>query len=254
MTVRLLTFAPMVDSELCRLLLAHYGVSYAEERHVFGWASLLALLRGGTVRIPLLYGDGLALAGPRALAEHYDRTCPVERKLLPARQPLRTAVEADWERFNGRLAADMAVFAYFHLLPLRSAMVSPLSLGLPPGEAAALRGWYYPVLRWLLATLLRLSPARAGDAWTGIRSAMDHTDAVLADGRPFIGGDCMTLADLALAAALVPLLAPPGYAALIPAPDQLPPAITQATADARSRPTAALAARVYGVTAAEPRG
>ncbi len=45
--LRLLTFAPMIDSELARLLLSHYRVLYVEEDHLFGWVSLLTLLRGG---------------------------------------------------------------------------------------------------------------------------------------------------------------------------------------------------------------
>jgi len=41
----LLTFAPMVDSELCRFVLMHYTTPYRELPHTFGWGSLLALGR-----------------------------------------------------------------------------------------------------------------------------------------------------------------------------------------------------------------
>jgi hypothetical protein len=43
----MLTFAPMVDSETTRFLLSHYRLAYREERHIFGWASVLTFLYGG---------------------------------------------------------------------------------------------------------------------------------------------------------------------------------------------------------------
>jgi hypothetical protein len=62
---KMLTFAPMVDSETTRLLCRYYGLDIEEHDHLFGWVSLLALLHGGTGYIPLLYGKGFALTGPK---------------------------------------------------------------------------------------------------------------------------------------------------------------------------------------------
>ena len=59
----LLTFAPMVDSELCRFVLRYYAIPYRERPHTFGWGSLLALGRCGTLRVPAFYGRGIRLAG-----------------------------------------------------------------------------------------------------------------------------------------------------------------------------------------------
>ena len=253
MTATLLTFAPMVDAELARLVLAHHRVRYREERHVFGWASVLAFWRGATVQIPMLHGNGPALAGPRAMVDHFDQLCPAARQLVPARQPGRTEIEADWDRYNGRLATSTATFAYYHLLPRKDLMVDPLSRGLPSGEATALRSWYYPALRWQLSTLLRLDAVRAGDALTQIRAAMDRSDRLLSDQRTFLHGDLMTLADLALSAALAPMLAMPRYATLVPDISLMPAVMADAIQDSRSRPTARLVERVYAAIEGEPR-
>ena len=64
-SVCLLSFPPMIDSEACRFLLAHYGVSYREEAHLFGWASVLSLWHGWTPQIPLLYGKQYQLLRAR---------------------------------------------------------------------------------------------------------------------------------------------------------------------------------------------
>jgi hypothetical protein len=47
---KLVTFAPMIDSETWRLLLQHYGIAYEEEPHAFLWGSFLALFRAGSLR------------------------------------------------------------------------------------------------------------------------------------------------------------------------------------------------------------
>ena len=79
----LLTFPPMINSEACRVMLAHYGIAYREKAHIFGWASLIAILRGRTPEIPLLYGNGVTIARPRAMAEYFEKNCPPDKRLVP---------------------------------------------------------------------------------------------------------------------------------------------------------------------------
>jgi glutathione S-transferase len=240
----LLTFAPMVDSELSRFVLTHYAAAYRERPHAFGWGSLLALWHCGTLRVPALYGDGLRLAGPRQLVEHFDRACPVERMLLPARQPLGLQVEQDWNLYNGQLAAHTAVLAYFHLLPHRELMIESFFRGVPPLEASVFRG-AYPFLRGLMAMLLHLSEPRAKDALVRIRMIFDKTDARVKDGRPYLAGDRLTLGDLSLAAAAAPLLLPNGYGAPIPPLDRMPQAYAAIIREMRQHPTADFVQRIY---------
>jgi hypothetical protein len=56
------------DSEFSRFLLTHYGVPYHEERHVMPFHVFFTLMRGRTVRFPLLYGNGLRLNTVKKLA------------------------------------------------------------------------------------------------------------------------------------------------------------------------------------------
>jgi glutathione S-transferase len=241
----LVSFAPMIDSELARLVLAHYAVGYREERHLFGVASMVSLARAAKIQVPVLCGGGLRLAGPRAMVDRFELSCPVERKLLPAAQPLNSQVQADWARFNGRLATETAVFAYFHLLPHPDIMMAPLCQGLPAMEATALRSWAYPPMRLLLTLLLRLSPARAAQALVRIRSGFDYIDNLVADGRRYTAGERLTLSDLALATAVAPVLLPVGYGAPAPALETMPAAMASVITELRARPTAAFVQRFY---------
>jgi glutathione S-transferase len=240
----LLTFAPMVDSELCRFLLMHYAVAYQERRHTFGWGSLLALAHCGTLRVPAFYGDGLRLAGPRQLVEHFDQSCPVDRMLLPSRQPLRLQVESDWDLYNGQLAAHTAVLAYFHLLPHRDIMIEPFFRGVPEAEASRFRV-AYPFLSGLLTILLQLSEARAKDALVRIRTIFDKTDRRFSDHQPYLAGDHVTLGDLSLAAAAAPLLLPNGYGSPIPPLERMPLAYVKIVEEMRHHPTAEFVQRIY---------
>jgi glutathione S-transferase len=240
----LLTFAPMVDSELCRFCLMHYGVAYREWPHTFGWGSLLALGRCGTLRVPAFYGNRVRLAGPRQLVEHFDQSCPVERMLLPSQQPLRIQVESDWELYNGKLAAHSAVLAYFHLLPHGEIMMEPFFRGVPEAEAWVFRR-AYPLLRGLLTLLLQLSPPKAKDVLIRTEGIFDRTDARVKDGRPYLTGDRMTLGDLSLAAAAAPLLMPDGYGSPIPKLADMPTAYAKIVLEIRKRPTAEFVQRIY---------
>ena len=157
----LLTFAPMVDSELSRLVLAHHRVAYRERDHLLPRAAALTFFHGGYGRVPLLYGQGLRLTSPRTIAEHFERTATPEAKLIPAHPVLAARVEADWQRYNGQLAFDTAVFAYHHLLPLRALMSTIFAIPLDPDEAKSVPSAYGEQAA-LLSALLRPTRERGG--------------------------------------------------------------------------------------------
>jgi glutathione S-transferase len=240
----LLTFAPMVDSETSRLLLRYYGVDYRERDHLFGWVSLVTLLHGGNGNVPLLYGRGVKVTSPRAIAEHFDAALPPERKLIPVAGPLKDEVEKGWQSYNGGIGADMAVFAYHHLLPAK-ALMAPVFAAPVPRFQAMLVPLVYPLLRAAFTKLLKLSPEHAEQAFGRILAIFDATGALLADGRRYLAGGRLTLADIGLAGASAPLLLPPGYGATMPAVEAMPPVMRAAVETLRAHPTGAYVKRLY---------
>lgn len=240
----LLTFAPMVDSETSRLLLRYYGIPYRERDHLFGWVSVVTLLHGGNGKVPLLYRRGLRKTGPREIAEHFDAALPPERRLIPVAGPLKDEVEKGWQSYNGGIGADMAVFAYHHLLPAK-ALMAPVFADPVPRFQAMLVPLVYPLLRGLFTLLLKLGPERAEQAFGRIRAIFDETGALLADGRRYLAGDRLTLADIGLAGASAPLLLPPNYGTRMPAVETMPPAMRTAVETLRAHPTGAYVKRLY---------
>jgi glutathione S-transferase len=241
---RLITFAPMIDSEACRVLLAHYGVAYREEDHIFGWASLVSLVNGGTVQIPLLCGDGLNIAGPRAVADHFEALAVPEKKLMPTVGVDAAQVNADWLRFNGTLGTAVAVICYYHLLPQRAIMLAPFSGGLPPAEARALPT-IYPAFAGLLRRLLQLNAANVAGAVDQARAIFDETDRRIADGRHYLVGDRLTLSDFALATAAAPLLQPHGFGSPMPTIGEMPSELQKLIFEFRAHSTAGFVYQIY---------
>ena len=240
---RLLTFAPMIDSETTRLLCGWYGIAYDEADHLFGWVSLLTLLHGGYGRVPLLYRKELRLSGPRAVVDQFDARTKPDRRLLRLGSEA-AGVEADWTAYNGDFARDVAVFAYFHLLADR-ALMTPIFAAPLPRREASLMPQVYPAMAWLLTTLLRLTSDQAAAASVRICSQFAAVDRRLGDGRPFLFGDRPTLGDIAFAAAAAPLLQPDGFGAIMPAANEMPPAICEIVAALQPRRAAAYVDQVY---------
>jgi glutathione S-transferase len=243
-TATMLTFQPMIDSETARLVARHYGIAVTERDHLLVCASLRTLLRGGYGRIPLLVGQGFALTGPYPIAEHFDAALPAARRLIPTTPPLAAEVAADWARYNGAMGSDVAVVAYYRLLPQR-ALMQPIFAAPVPWLEARLLPLTYPILRGLITLALGLSADRAAAATLRIRAAFDATDRRIADGRRYLAGERLTIGDIALCAAAAPLLLPRGYGALMPPLAAMPPALRTLMEELRTRPTAAFVQRLY---------
>lgn len=241
---KMLTFAPMVDSETTRLVCRYYGVDIDERDHLFGWVSLLTLFHGGNGLIPLVYGKGFALTGPAKVIRHFDPGLPPERRLSPNEAPLAGEVARDWKTYNGGMGHDIAVFAYYHLLPERELMAPIFAEPVPPGEARLVPATY-GLMSAAFKSLLKLSPQHAAAAAERMRATFDATDRHIADGRPYLRGDRLTKGDIALCAASAPILLPHGYGARMPALEELPPVMRALSQELRAHPTAAFVQHLY---------
>lgn len=240
----LITFPPSLDSELGRFLTQHYGLRHREQRHTFIFSSFATLWHGFTFIFPLLYGKGLRLAGPRAIADYYDARCPPELRLFPGSPTDRQQVEADWVLFNQNLAIATAVFAYYHLLPHRELMIDPLSSGTPDFERTAVKA-AYPVFAGLLRLLLQLNGQHVAKSLDIVRTTFSAVETRIAGGRCYLVGDRLTLSDLAFAVAAAPVVLPPNYGGPIPSFEQMPSEIQAIVKEMRARPAGAFALQIY---------
>ena len=240
----MLTFAPMLDSEMARLLLAHYAIDYREQNHLMIVTTLLAKIRSGGTVLPLIQGPGMSVASPHALADWGDANLPGAARLTPADPALAQMVAADWATYNGGMGAAVAIYAYYHLLPHRDVILPMFTRPIPMLESLLLHIGY-PVMRMLFTAKLKLTPQAAAKAADDMLVLFDQTDRRIADGRPYLCGDRLTLGDVALAGTTAALLMPPGHRTGMPAPDTLPEPVRTRCHELRQRPTAAFVDRLY---------
>lgn len=241
----LITFPPSLDSELGRFLLQHYDIQYQERPHALIFSFGVTLWHGRTVIFPLLYGDSLRLVGPRVMSEYFDARCKSDLRLWPQDEIQKKQVESDWKQFNQDLALATARFAYYHLLPLRSLMIRPLSQGAPDLERKTVK-FAYPVFAGLLRVLLWLTAKHAQESLDKVRTIFDIVDARLANGSRFLVGDRLTLSDVAFAVAAAPVVLPAAYGGPIPSLAEMPSVVQAAINEMRSHPAGAFALRIYG--------
>lgn len=248
-TARLVTLLPSADVDLARWLLARWGIAYREEPHapVF---HLLALRRVGAGRMdsPLFLRGADRFAGVDALVAGLDHRAPEAARVLPDpdRDPaLRAEVMALQHDLRWTMGMGTVRWAYHHFLRDRALVWNSFTTGVPAWERLALRAGAFGPVRKRLVGALGLSDAVAEAALATVRAGFDRVDARLADGRRYLCGDRLSLADLAFATSGGPMVLARGYGGHLPPLDACPPVVRAVVTDLRDRPAGRFIQRLY---------
>jgi glutathione S-transferase len=237
-------FPPSMDCALARFLLAYYGVTYEERRHTVLFTFIPTLWYARTLYFPLLFGGAYpTLNSVQAMIDYFDPRCPDGRALRLTGDDA-AQIAKDWEQFHMTLGTAVTGFAYFHLLPLRSVMIRPLTEGTPPFETWAVR-LAYPLFAGFIGASLKLSASGAQQALGQIRDIVKSVDDRLADGRQFLVGGRFSLSDMALANVLAPLVLAPQYGGPLPTFEQMPPELQAVAREVQASPAGQFALRMY---------
>jgi glutathione S-transferase len=246
---RLITLLPSADVDLARWLLARWGVPFREEPHapVF---HLLALKRAGAGRMdsPLFLRGDARFAGVEALVDGLDRHALEQVRVLPdpnSDAGLHAAVMALQHDLRWTMGMGTVRWAYHHFLRDRALVWDSFTTGVPGWERLALRAGAFGPVRNRLISALGLSDAAAAEALDTVRTGFDRVEALLADGRRYLCGDRLTLADLAFATSGAPMVLASGYGGHLPAYEACPPDIRAVVTALRARPAGRFIQRLY---------
>ena len=244
----LITLSPSSGGDLSRWLMAHYQIEYTERPHapIF---HLLALKYWGADKYPLLVqDDGKTRTGScESIVALLDPQAPADRRLLPdpeteaalAKQVDDTVKYAYWQ-----LGTDVVNWSYWNLLKHKWVVWPSLTTKVP---------WYekltcllaFSVIRALMYKGLKLDQGVADQSLKDIYAGWDKFDAMLADGRTYLLGDRLTYADLAVSAALGPMILAQGYHGMLPNEAKCPVFMQEVYKELRNRPTGLFIQRMY---------
>jgi glutathione S-transferase len=227
-----------------------WGRAYVEEPHapIFHIRALRAHGVGKT-DFPLILDGGLKLATIEQIVAHYDPAAPPDSRMVPepeAEPALHAEVMTLQHEARFGMGTGTVHWAYYHLLQHRRLIWPSLTTGVPWSEKALLTPGYGGMKR-LMFKGLGLSAADAAAALDTVRRAWDATDERLSDGRRYLAGDRLTLADLAFATSGAPMIMARGYGGHLPQIERLPEPIRSVSNELASRPSGRFIQRLYDV-------
>lgn len=242
----LVTLLPSVDVDLGRWLMKLWEIDYVEQPHapIFHIYALKRLGLGPRDYPTLIDGANMTSAIER-LVVAYDPNAPLH--VMPDEE---TEPELYQDVFNLQNSARYAMgdgvvnWAYFEFMKEKRLVWKSFTTGVPWYEWLGVLigfGW----IRRKMIEGLGLNDATAAKGLEDARAGFDRIDALLADGRQYLAGDRLTIADLAFATSGAPMVLPKGYAGHLPEFEQLPDNLKTVISEFRARPAGQFIQRMY---------
>jgi glutathione S-transferase len=241
--LRLVTIPISHYCEKARWALDRAGMSYREERHVQGIHRLAARRAGGGSTVPVLVTPDRAIGESAEIVAWVDEQLDPELRLLPAGPAARAEAQALCRRLDERLGPHARRLIYVHTMPHRQLLLRFNNAGVPAWEDRTLR-WGWPVLAGFVRRALAIEPGVEIEDERVVWQELDHVASLLADGRPYLGGERFGAADLTFASLAAAVIASPDYGIPLPQPDVLPPAPAALVRRAREHHAGAFALRL----------
>jgi len=224
--------------EKSRWMLDLTGIPYREDGHL-PVLHRRATRRFGGSSVPLLATEGQVLKDSSDIAAWVDS----HHRIIPTSPDQRADALALEDGFDTVLGPHLRRVMYFHLLKSKPALLAMLATC--PKSQARLARFIMPVFKRFLRWSMKLTSDGTERSLAKVRATFDAVSSRLADARPYLGGDTLTVADLTFAALASPILMPPEHPIAWPDDAVLPPAVIALRAELRQTPAGAFCMRLY---------
>jgi glutathione S-transferase len=238
---RLITLTISPFNELARWSLERRGIPYREEPQALVWHLFASRLAGGKGTTPVLVTAAEVIPESPQIAEWADRQSALGPRLFPDSR------EADEVRNTVRWLVDelgpqTRRIAWGHLIDDLPLVDRSWGQGLEGRH----RRWQLRLLTMSKPVIRRrLGLAHLSAARTAVRAIFDEVADTLGDGRPYLRGDSITAADLALASMAMPAVLPDqGFPVTLPRADEMGK-MAQTIRELRQHPAGEFALRLY---------
>ena len=224
------TFPTFVSNSICgsdeiaRWVLDHNGISYKEELHAPGLhKAIMHRLtddKGFKVNPVLIKNDGLIYT-TNSVLQYCEQNCLPSKKLLPSDTAKKKEVLDLYNLFNGEYEEVVTKYVYAQLLTNASFAKAVFTNRISFGEKLAF-GMKYGSIANELKKDHNLAAWPEEKLLDFIRNTFTKVNDLLADGRKYLTGDKITLADIAFAAVSSPLILPEECGNVVPRINQIP--------------------------------
>lgn len=198
--------------EKARWTLDRAGIPYRESGHLPAFHMLAVRRAGGYRSVPALITDEGALNDSTDIAKWADQNAPAAR-LYGTNDAERREIEAFEEHFDEHLGPHTRRWMYFHMLPDRDLVLGLSNKQNAPALEKRLLPLFFPVVRPAMRRAMRITPEGAARSFRKVEAMFAEVGKKLEDGRSFLVGDALTMADLTFASLAAVVLAPPEYGA-----------------------------------------
>lgn len=225
MTIRLLTIPISHYCEKARWGLERLGLAYHEEAHIQGFHYWRTWRLSRQPLVPVLIDHGATITGSASILRHLERYARPQDKLYPGPPPLRARVEELEGLFDNVLGIESRRWFYFQYRQQPVSAILRLIAQRVPAHERLLARWLLWPMQEFARKRLNISLRTVEAGLEQVSQVLAHTDALLADGRPYLLGDRFTAADLSFACLMAPFTLPRRYGVWLPGPEELPAAM-----------------------------
>ncbi|MCB9639926.1 MAG: glutathione S-transferase [Myxococcales bacterium] len=242
---RLLTIGPSHYCEKARWALERGGLAFQEEAHLPPMHAIVNRKVGARKRTrPVLVTPQTILEDSADILVFVDDYLEPSMRLFPTDEGLRAEMETWTKLFDQKLGPAVRRWLYFHLLP-NTLLVSKL-FEVPQTTGALLR-WrlFFPLMRAVMRKAMNITRDKAERDRGRVLEIFDQVGEHLSDGRRYLVGDQLSVADITFASLAAPVVLAPGYGTWLPTPEQLPAGLRPDFEKSHSHPAAQFVLRLY---------
>ena len=245
----LITLQPSSGVDTARWLMGHYEIPHEERPHapIFHVLALKWWKQGPEDYALLVEPDGKKTFGRVPIAERFDGAAAADKKLIPDQATEKELYDDVMAvvNYSGTVTGSAVVkWSYFNLLKSKWVVWPSIVTNVP---------WYeklfcflaFRVIRVLMYKGLGLNQEVSDKALKTIYQSFDRIDERLSDGREYLCGDRLTLADISVAALFGPSILVQGYGGHLPNQVKCPEYMQKVYKELRERPTGLFIQRMY---------
>ncbi len=233
--------------EMARWVLDRQGILYKDEPHAPGlYVPVVNKLSGGKGlwNNPVLFStDALVYTVPSIVQLIEGRTASEGRIISSDPEERKTTLEL-YQKFQKELTGPLSKLVYAYILPHRNFAI-PLFTRRVPWKERVIFKVGYPILRRALSKGLGLADGNNKQRMEVIDEVFSFVDDLLQDGRKYLVGERLSLADIAFASIAGPLILPDQYGAVTTDINQIPDELRQIVYRLRATKAGQFVLRLY---------